>query len=86
MSQETFTEVVTRILNLIPETEALYETSILDGDDAENLMAEARELLAVRNLHALQEVSAAAGDDERAADPHRGSRRFQPSRRAHRRR
>ena len=58
MSHETFTEVVTRILNLIPETEALYETSILDGDDAENLMAEARELLAVRNLHALQEVSA----------------------------
>jgi diguanylate cyclase (GGDEF)-like protein len=57
MNQEGFTEVVTRILNLIPETEALYETSILDGDDAENLMAEARELLAVRNLHALQEVT-----------------------------
>ena len=49
---------LTRILSLIPETEALYETSILDADDAENLMAEARELLAVRNLHALQEVSA----------------------------
>jgi diguanylate cyclase (GGDEF)-like protein len=58
MSHEQFTEVVTRILALIPETEALYETSILDADDAENLMAEARELLAVRNLHALQEVSA----------------------------
>jgi diguanylate cyclase (GGDEF)-like protein len=57
MNQQTFTEVVTRILNLIPETEALYETSILDGDDAENLLAEARELLAVRNLHALQEVT-----------------------------
>lgn len=58
MNQEAFTDVVTRILDLIPETEALYETSILDADDAENLMAEARELLAVRNLHALQEVSA----------------------------
>lgn len=58
MSHETFTDVVTRILNLIPETEALYETSIIDAEDAENLMAEARELLAVRNLHALQEVSA----------------------------
>jgi len=57
MNQETFTEVVTRIVSLIPETEALYETSILDGEDAENLMAEARELLAVRNLHALQEVT-----------------------------
>ena len=57
MNNETFHEVVTRLLNLIPETEALYETSILEADDAENLMAEARELLAVRNLHALQEVT-----------------------------
>ncbi len=58
MSHEHFNEVVARILSLIPETEAMYETSILDPDDADNLLAEARELLAVRNLHALQEVSA----------------------------
>ena len=58
MSHEQFNEVVARIISLIPETEALYETSILEPDDAENLLAEARELLAVRNLHALQEVSA----------------------------
>jgi diguanylate cyclase (GGDEF)-like protein len=58
MSHEQFNEVVARILSLIPETEALYETSILQPEDAENLLAEARELLAVRNLHALQEVSA----------------------------
>jgi len=57
MSHEHFNEVVERILNLIPETEALYETSILEVDDADNLLAEARELLAVRNLHALQEVT-----------------------------
>jgi len=35
----------------------VYETSILEAEDAENLLAEARELLAVRNLHALQEVT-----------------------------
>ena len=58
MSHELFNEVVTRILKLIPETEELYETSIMQAEDAENLLAEARELLAVRNLHALQEVSA----------------------------
>jgi diguanylate cyclase (GGDEF)-like protein len=58
MSHELFNEVVTRILKLIPETEQLYETSIMQAEDAENLLAEARELLAVRNLHALQEVSA----------------------------
>lgn len=57
MSQEQFTDVVERILRLIPETEELYETSLLDAEDAENLLAEAREMLAVRNLHALQEVS-----------------------------
>jgi diguanylate cyclase (GGDEF)-like protein len=58
LRDEQFTEIVTRILKLIPETEALYETSIMDAEDAEVLLAEARELLAVRNLHALQEVSA----------------------------
>ena len=57
MSHEHFNEVVGRILSLIPETEALYEISILEADDADNLLAEARELLAVRNLHALQEVT-----------------------------
>ncbi len=58
MSHEQFNDVVAHILKLIPETEQLYETSIIDADAAENLLAEARELLAVRNLHALQEVSA----------------------------
>ena len=57
LNNEAFTEVVSRVTSLIPETEALYETSILGAEEAENLLAEARELLAVRNLHALQEVS-----------------------------
>ena len=57
LGNEQFTEVVERILKLIPETEELYETTILNAEDAENLLAEAREMLAVRNLHALQEVS-----------------------------
>ena len=57
LGNEAFTDVMTRVMRLIPETEALYDTSILDMDDAESLLAEARELLAVRNIHALQEVS-----------------------------
>jgi diguanylate cyclase (GGDEF)-like protein len=57
MSHEQFNEVVARVLKLVPETEELYETSIMAAEDAENLLAEARELLAVRNLYALQEVS-----------------------------
>jgi diguanylate cyclase (GGDEF)-like protein len=58
MDSEQFNGVVAHILKLIPETEELYETRLIDTEDAENLLAEARELLAVRNLHALQEVSA----------------------------
>jgi diguanylate cyclase (GGDEF)-like protein len=58
MPQEQFMHVVTHVLKLIPETEVLYDTSLLDAEEAENMLAEARELLAVRNLHALQEVSA----------------------------
>ncbi len=58
MSHEQFNDVVARVLKLIPETEELYETRLIEADDAENLLAEARELLAVRNLQALQEVSA----------------------------
>ena len=58
LSDEDISSVITRVLQLIPETEELYETSILPGDAAETLLAEARELLAVRNLQALQEVSA----------------------------
>jgi diguanylate cyclase (GGDEF)-like protein len=58
MDHEQFNGVVTHIMKLIPETEELYETNLIAAEDAENLLAEARELLAVRNLHALQEVSA----------------------------
>jgi diguanylate cyclase (GGDEF)-like protein len=55
---EQFTEIVTRLLKLIPEAEELFETSIIDPQDAEILMAQSRELLTLRNLQALQEMNA----------------------------
>lgn len=55
---EQFTDIVSRVIKLIPEAEELYETSILDPSDAETLLAQARELLTVRNLHALRDVQA----------------------------
>ena len=58
LRDEQFTEVVGRVLKLIPEAEELYETSIIETEDAEILMSQARELLTVRNLQSLQEVSA----------------------------
>ena len=51
MSHEQFNEVVARVLKLVPETEELYETSIMAAEDAENLLAEARELLGNRRAH-----------------------------------
>jgi diguanylate cyclase (GGDEF)-like protein len=57
LGAEQFNDVVARVMALIPETEALYDTSIIGAEDTENLLADARELLAVRNLQALQEVS-----------------------------
>lgn len=58
LTDEQTSEVIERVTNLIPEMEDLYETSILDADEADALLADARELLAIRNLQALQEVSA----------------------------
>lgn len=55
---EQFTEIVTRVLRLIPEAEELYETSILDPADAETLLEQARELMTVRSLTALRDVQA----------------------------
>jgi diguanylate cyclase (GGDEF)-like protein len=58
LRDEQFTEFVSRVLKLIPEAEELYETSIIESEDAEIMMAQARELLTLRNLHALQEMNA----------------------------
>jgi diguanylate cyclase (GGDEF)-like protein len=58
LNDEQFASVVDRTRKMIPEMEQLYETIIIDSDDADGLLAEARELLAVRNLHAIREVTA----------------------------
>ncbi|MES1190729.1 MAG: GGDEF domain-containing protein [Steroidobacter sp.] len=55
---QQFTDIVSRLIKLIPEAEELYETSILDTSEAEALMSQARELMTVRNLYALRDVQA----------------------------
>jgi diguanylate cyclase (GGDEF)-like protein len=50
-----FGEVIARISALIPETEALFDTSILA--DPEVVVDQAREILMIRNLHVLREVN-----------------------------
>ncbi len=55
---QQFTDIVARLIKLIPEAEELYETSILDTTDADALMSQARELMTVRNLYALRDVQA----------------------------
>jgi diguanylate cyclase (GGDEF)-like protein len=58
LRDEQFTETVTRVLKLLPEAEELYETSIIEAEDAEVLLGQARELLTLRSLHTLQEMNA----------------------------
>lgn len=55
LRREAFGALVERIGTLIPETEAVFETSILPEPEA--IMEQARELLMVRNLHTLREVN-----------------------------
>ncbi len=55
---QQFTDIVARLVKLIPEAEELYETSILDAADAESLLSQARELMTMRNLYALRDVQA----------------------------
>lgn len=55
LRRDAFGAVIERISTLIPEIEAVFETSILPEPEA--IMEQARELLMVRNLHTLREVN-----------------------------
>jgi diguanylate cyclase (GGDEF)-like protein len=55
LRREAFGAVIERIATVIPETEAVFDTSILAEPDS--IMEQARELLMVRNLHTLREVN-----------------------------
>jgi diguanylate cyclase (GGDEF)-like protein len=55
MDARQFGDVMTRVSSLIPEIEAIFETDIVAEPDA--IVDQAREILMIRNLHALREVN-----------------------------
>lgn len=57
ISAESLTETMATIVAEIPEIERLFDTSILDADTATSILDQARELLTLRNLQAIDQVS-----------------------------
>jgi diguanylate cyclase (GGDEF)-like protein len=55
LDKEEFGRIIQRVSSLVPETEAIYETDLLG--DPESIVEQAREVLMIRSLHAMQEMS-----------------------------
>jgi diguanylate cyclase (GGDEF)-like protein len=60
-------EVLTSLVAEIPEIERLFETPILPGDAAAAILDQARELLTLRNLQALEEVTTLKASSQQLA-------------------
>ena len=54
---DRLTVAITRIVTEIPETERLYETALLPAELAVAVLDQARELLLIRNLQAIEQVT-----------------------------
>jgi diguanylate cyclase (GGDEF)-like protein len=54
---ESLTESMATIVGQIPEIERLFDTAILDAEVATSILDQARELLTLRNLQALDQVA-----------------------------
>ena len=50
-------KVIATIVQLLPEIEQLFDTQLLDANETQSLMDQARELLALRSLESLEQVS-----------------------------
>jgi diguanylate cyclase (GGDEF)-like protein len=57
MDKMAFGQVLGTIAAMIPETEAIFETDLLAKQHPELILEQAREILMLRNLHALREIN-----------------------------
>jgi diguanylate cyclase (GGDEF)-like protein len=55
---EALSECMTAIVAEIPEIARLFDTTLLDADTANGILEQARELLMIRNLQAIEQVNA----------------------------
>jgi diguanylate cyclase (GGDEF)-like protein len=58
IAPEALSGAIERILAEIPEIERLFDTKLLDQDSANGMLEQAREILMLRNLQAIEQVSA----------------------------
>jgi diguanylate cyclase (GGDEF)-like protein len=58
VAPEALGEAMQRIIAQVPEIERLFDTTLLDADDCSGILEQARELLMIRNLQSIQQVSA----------------------------
>ena len=57
IGSEALAETMAKIVAEIPEIERLFDTSLLDADTAASMIEQARELLLMRNLQAIEQVN-----------------------------
>jgi diguanylate cyclase (GGDEF)-like protein len=57
LDKMAFGQVLGTIASMIPETEAIFEAEVLSKQHPELILEQAREVLMLRNLHALREIN-----------------------------
>ena len=57
MDRVTVTSLLSDVAEQIPDTEAVFEVSLVDATSADGILDQAREILMIRNLQSLREVT-----------------------------
>jgi diguanylate cyclase (GGDEF)-like protein len=57
LDRMAFGQVLGSIGSMIPETEAIFDADLLDRQDSELILDQARDVLMIRSLHALREIN-----------------------------
>jgi diguanylate cyclase (GGDEF)-like protein len=57
LDRMAFGQVLSTVNAMIPETEAMFDASLVDRSDSELILDQARDVLMIRSLHALREIN-----------------------------
>lgn len=66
LDKTAFAEVLATISAIIPETEALFEASLLSKHEADAMLDQAREVLMIRSLQVLQDINSLKAATEKS--------------------
>ncbi|HPF26157.1 MAG TPA: HDOD domain-containing protein [Steroidobacteraceae bacterium] len=67
LGPETLAEVMSALVAEIPETEILFDTTLLEPHSAQAIVEQAQELLTLRNLQALEQITTLEASSEQLA-------------------